>query len=210
MSSKIFQPRPLEDSCAASFSLPLRSERVPPPLTVSLAPVSPADDFFDESPDCLVVAPEGDEPELDEPELDEPELDEPELDEFELDEFGVVAAEDAELLFPEFPAAVADPAAVEDLDDESEFDWLPCMAGEVRLALSTGSSSSVQSLRGLSLSVMAHASSPCRPQPYCRRGDCPGHGRPASAPTLNRPTRLSGIDHPVRASVGASLNPNTG
>ena len=190
MSSKIFQPRPLEDSCAASFSLPLRSERVPPPLAVSSAPVSPADDFFDESPDCLVVASEGDEPEL--------------------DEFGVVAAEDAELLFPEFPAAVADPAAVEDLDDESEFDWLPCMAGEVRLALSTGSSSSVQSLRGLSLSVMAHASSPCRPQPYCRRGDCPGHGRPASAPTLNRPTRLSGIDHPVRASVGASLNPNTG
>ena len=156
MSSKIFQPRPLEDSCAASFSLPLRSERVPPPLTVSSAPVSPADDFFDESPDCLVVAPEGDEPEL--------------------DEFGVVAAEDAELLFPEFPAAVADPAAVENLDDESEFDWLPCMAGEVRLALSTGSSSSVQSLRGLSLSVMAHASSPCRPQPYCRRGDGPGHG----------------------------------
>ena len=107
--------------------------------------------FCDESTDCLAEA------------LEDDEL---ELDEFEAEEFEVDAPEDAELSFLELRAA----------DDEPEVDWLPCMAGEVRLALSTGSSSSVQSLRGLSLSVMAHASSPCRPQPYCRHGDDPGHG----------------------------------
>ena len=129
----------------------LLSERFSPLLAISSVLVFSVEAFCDESPDCLAEALEDDEPEL---------------DEFEAEEFEVDAPEDAELSFLELRAA----------DDEPEVDWLPCMAGEVRLALSTGSSSSVQSLRGLSLSVMAHASSPCRPQPYCRHGDGPGHG----------------------------------